>query len=167
MAALRDVSDDEVTFTTKEEVIVVEMDGKAVFKLSANVLPGFVARMFEGSPYSLDQVKLVVPHQASPTALWLMQRRLGIPEDKWMVIAHDHGNTIAGATTVSSVDLGNANSHVTDSIYYWIHATVPTRDRFAPIGDQARNSMPEKSNGANSRCSSTRCSGSSCRSRTI
>ena len=43
----------------------------------------------------------------------------------------------------TGADLGNANSHVTDSIYYWIHATVPTLDRFAPLGDQARNSIPE------------------------
>ena len=43
----------------------------------------------------------------------------------------------------TGTDLGNANSHVTDSIYYWIHATVPTLDRFAPLGDQARNSIPE------------------------
>jgi len=43
----------------------------------------------------------------------------------------------------TGVDLANTNSHATDSIYYWIHATVPTLDRFAPLGDQARNSIPE------------------------
>lgn len=43
----------------------------------------------------------------------------------------------------AGVDLANSNPHATDSIYYWIHATVPTLNRFAPIGDQARNSMPE------------------------
>ncbi|MGN7830790.1 hypothetical protein ACTJI2_04155 [Pseudoxanthomonas sp. 22568] len=40
-------------------------------------------------------------------------------------------------------DLANANPHAHDSIAYWVHATVPTMDRFAPIGDQARNSVPE------------------------
>ena len=40
-------------------------------------------------------------------------------------------------------DLANANPHAHDSIAYWVHATVPTMDRFAPIGDQARNSIPE------------------------
>lgn len=40
-------------------------------------------------------------------------------------------------------DLATRNSHAADSIYYWVHATVPTLDRFAPIGDQSRNSMPE------------------------
>lgn len=39
-------------------------------------------------------------------------------------------------------DLANANTHATDSIRYWVHATVPTLDRFAPIGDQARTSVP-------------------------
>ena len=40
-------------------------------------------------------------------------------------------------------NLANANSHASDSIPYWIHATVPTMDRFAPIGDQARSSVPD------------------------
>ncbi len=40
-------------------------------------------------------------------------------------------------------DLANTNSHANDSIAYWIHATVPTLDRFAPIGDQSRNAIPE------------------------
>jgi hypothetical protein len=40
-------------------------------------------------------------------------------------------------------DIANANPHVNDSIDYWVHATVPTLDRFAPIGDQSRNSIPE------------------------
>jgi len=40
-------------------------------------------------------------------------------------------------------DLAAASTHARDSIPYWVHATVPTRDRFAPIGDQARSSVPE------------------------
>lgn len=40
-------------------------------------------------------------------------------------------------------DLANASPHLTDAISYWVHATVPTLDRFAPIGDQARVSVPE------------------------
>ena len=40
-------------------------------------------------------------------------------------------------------DLANASPHAHDTIGYWVHATVPTLDRFAPIGDQSRNSVPE------------------------
>jgi hypothetical protein len=40
-------------------------------------------------------------------------------------------------------DIANENSHLTDSILWWIHATVPTLDRTAAIGDQSRVSEPE------------------------
>ena len=40
-------------------------------------------------------------------------------------------------------DYANINSHLTDSIRYWVHASLPNRSRFAPIGDQARVSEPE------------------------
>lgn len=37
-------------------------------------------------------------------------------------------------------DLANANSHLSDTIRYWAHATVPTRERFVPFGDHSRDS---------------------------
>jgi hypothetical protein len=40
-------------------------------------------------------------------------------------------------------DLSKLSSHAKDTIDYWVHATVPTLDRFAPIGDQSRVSEPE------------------------
>ncbi len=40
-------------------------------------------------------------------------------------------------------DLANASPHLSDSIRFWAHATMPTLDRFAPIGDQSRVSIPE------------------------
>ncbi|HEV8630220.1 MAG TPA: hypothetical protein VGV61_07880, partial [Thermoanaerobaculia bacterium] len=40
------------------------------------------------------------------------------------------------------VNLADDSSHLVDTIDYWIHATVPTRDRYAPIGDLARESYP-------------------------
>ena len=35
-------------------------------------------------------------------------------------------------------DLAGLTPHTRETIDYWVHATVPTRDRFAPIGDQSR-----------------------------
>jgi hypothetical protein len=43
----------------------------------------------------------------------------------------------------TGANLADRNAYVADTISYWIHATVPTLDRFAPIGDQARSSQPE------------------------
>lgn len=43
----------------------------------------------------------------------------------------------------TGIDLANANPHATNTIKWWVHATVPTRTHFAPLGDQSRNSVPE------------------------
>lgn len=40
-------------------------------------------------------------------------------------------------------NLAGLTSHTRETIEYWVHATVPTLDRFAPIGDQSRSSMPD------------------------
>jgi hypothetical protein len=38
-------------------------------------------------------------------------------------------------------DISKSSSHAKDTIDYWLHATVPTLDYFASIGDQSRSSM--------------------------
>lgn len=43
----------------------------------------------------------------------------------------------------TGVNLATQSSHLQDSLDYWIHATMPTLDTLAPIGDQARVSYPE------------------------
>lgn len=39
-------------------------------------------------------------------------------------------------------NFANQNTHLANTIRSWVHGTVPTLDRFAPIGDQARVSEP-------------------------
>jgi 3-oxoacyl-[acyl-carrier-protein] synthase-3 len=74
-----------------------QMDGKAVFKQSANLLPPFVARMLAPAGLALTDIDLVVPHQASMAAMYLVQRRLGVPDERWMTTADRVGNTIAAS----------------------------------------------------------------------
>lgn len=73
------------------------MDGRAVFRLALEILPDFVERLMR--PLQLDwrAFQVVIPHQASLAALRLMQRRLGIPEDKFFVQSSHVGNTIAAS----------------------------------------------------------------------
>ena len=40
-------------------------------------------------------------------------------------------------------DLASLTPHTRETIDYWVHATVPTLDRFAPIADLSRQSIPE------------------------
>ena len=45
-------------------------------------------------------------------------------------------------STPAHVDLGAQSTHLGDTLDYWIHATVPTLDRYAPVGDLSRESYP-------------------------
>lgn len=80
-----------------EDCCLFEMEGRALYRLSVQLLPAFVARLLDGLGLALPDLDLVVPHQASPAALALMRRRLGVPEGKWMEIVRDFGNTIAAS----------------------------------------------------------------------
>lgn len=79
------------------EVCLFEMDGRALYRQSAAMLPGFVERLLGPLGLRLGDLDLVVPHQASPAALALVQRRLGLPDERWMAIAPDFGNVIAAS----------------------------------------------------------------------
>ncbi|MEO8275159.1 MAG: hypothetical protein ABI639_03010 [Thermoanaerobaculia bacterium] len=45
-------------------------------------------------------------------------------------------------STPTHADLGAQSTHLADTLDYWIHGTVPTLDRYAPIGDLSRESYP-------------------------
>jgi 3-oxoacyl-[acyl-carrier-protein] synthase-3 len=84
------------------ERYLFDMDGPGVFKAAARLLPEHLQKLFESvAPVSLDDVRMVVPHQASLAAMTLMRRRLGIPEERWLEIIETHGNCIAASVPMA------------------------------------------------------------------
>ena len=77
-----------------------KMDGQRIYRAASEKLPTFVERLFAGTGKSLQDVDLVIPHQASLMALKLTRRRLGIPEDKFFVYLEDTGNTVAASLPI-------------------------------------------------------------------
>lgn len=73
------------------------MDGKAVFRLAAEKLPGFVNGLLGAAGTPLAGIDLVVPHQASGHALQFVRRRFGIPAGKMIDIFAEHGNQVAAS----------------------------------------------------------------------
>ncbi len=80
-----------------KEAFLFHMDGKAVFKKSAELMPNFMQRLFEPVGFSLAEIKLVIPHQASGSAMELFRRRLKIDPNRFLSIIKNHGNTIAAS----------------------------------------------------------------------
>ena len=84
-------------YATHPDYFVFETDGRAIYRRASKILPGFLQRLFEPVGVSMRDMQLVIPHQASLMAMRLLSKQLEIPNDVLMVIAHDHGNTIAAS----------------------------------------------------------------------
>ena len=83
------------------EYFLFKMDGRGVYRLSSQILPGFVERLFAPLGLKMDRIQMVIPHQASLMAMRLLSRQLNIPPEKLMVIAHNHGNTVAASVPMA------------------------------------------------------------------
>jgi 3-oxoacyl-[acyl-carrier-protein] synthase III len=78
-----------------------QMDGKAAYRLAAKVIQPFFDRLLAKAGWSLDDVDLVVPHQASRGALDHLVAKLKIPRTKIIDIIADHGNQIAASIPIA------------------------------------------------------------------
>ena len=77
------------------------MDGKALYRITAAALPGFLDRLLETSGLRREDIDLVVPHQASPHALTHIIRRGGFAPDRVFDRVRTIGNQVAASIPVA------------------------------------------------------------------
>ncbi len=78
---------------------VLKMDGKEVFRQAVTAIQRTVKNTMAmaGDDYSLDDIALIVPHQANIRIVESAWKKLGLSMDKTAMILEDTGNT-SGAT---------------------------------------------------------------------
>ncbi|MBT3531557.1 MAG: ketoacyl-ACP synthase III [Gammaproteobacteria bacterium] len=76
-------------------------EGQEVFKRAVKSMAQACADVLEETGVSLDEVNLVVPHQANKRILDSLAKRVGIPAEKVFVNVHKYGNTSAGTIPVA------------------------------------------------------------------
>lgn len=81
----------------QDERFLFQMDGPKVFELASKKLPEFVNRLENKSGRKLADASLVIPHQASASALYLIRRRLQIDSNRFFQFIEEHGNMIAAS----------------------------------------------------------------------
>ena len=77
------------------------MDGPALFGLTRRRFEAFVQGNIRAAGLGLNDIDLIVPHQASPVALRLMARALGVQEDRLVNLSATHGNQVAASLPVT------------------------------------------------------------------
>lgn len=73
-----------------------DMKGIKVLKLAARVLPDFLSESLEQAGMTLEDIDVVVPHQASK-ALDMIMSRLGIKPEKYINRVSEYGNMISAS----------------------------------------------------------------------
>lgn len=73
-----------------------DMHGRRALMGMLRVLPPFFDRFFEKAGFGLEDVDLVVPHQASG-ALGIAMRRIGIPRDAYVDAVAEYGNMVSSS----------------------------------------------------------------------
>ncbi|MFG2812095.1 3-oxoacyl-ACP synthase III family protein [Streptomyces sp. NPDC048410] len=77
----------------------MRMDGGGVRDFALDVIPDFAEGVAKAAGTTLDDVDLIISHQANPTLLRRLIRALGQPEEKTVVVADRLGNT-SGSSVV-------------------------------------------------------------------
>lgn len=78
-----------------------KMDGKAVFKHAVEKLPPLVHSILARNGLSLDDIALLVPHQANMRINELVARHLGLGPERVMHNIQHYGNTTAASIPIA------------------------------------------------------------------
>jgi 3-oxoacyl-[acyl-carrier-protein] synthase-3 len=83
-------------YTTQPEEFLFDMNGLAVLRGAAQVLPKLFEEFHNKNSLSPEDYKMVIPHQAS-SALKLAMQILGVAEGRYVDIVQDYGNMAAAS----------------------------------------------------------------------
>ncbi|OGS21859.1 MAG: 3-oxoacyl-ACP synthase [Elusimicrobia bacterium RIFOXYA2_FULL_39_19] len=81
----------------------IRMDGKEVFKHAVITMLKAAKKALELSNKKLEDLALLIPHQANMRIIEAMGERLNLPKEKIFVNLHKYGN-ISAATTIVALD---------------------------------------------------------------
>ena len=77
------------------------MTGKEVFRHAVTRMPEAIHEVLDEAGLTLDQVDMVIPHQANLRISEMVQRRLGLPDDKMYNNIMRYGNTTAASIPIA------------------------------------------------------------------
>jgi 3-oxoacyl-[acyl-carrier-protein] synthase III len=79
----------------------IRMTGRDVFRHAVRSLEDAVNQVLAGEGLTMEQVKLVIPHQANIRILNSLSERLELPPEKIYINIHKYGNTSAASVPIA------------------------------------------------------------------
>jgi 3-oxoacyl-[acyl-carrier-protein] synthase III len=85
--------------TLDERLHYLKMEGRDVFKIAVSMMVDAAHEALKRADITIDEVDLLIPHQANLRIINAVSKRLGIPEEKVFVNIDNYGN-MSGATVI-------------------------------------------------------------------
>ncbi|KPJ63813.1 3-oxoacyl-ACP synthase [candidate division KD3-62 bacterium DG_56] len=87
--------------TVRDHLHYIHMNGQEIFKFAVRVLEEAILVALDRAGVSLDQVKLIVPHQANIRIIDAAAKRLNLPMDRFVCNVDRYGNTSAASIPIA------------------------------------------------------------------
>ena len=95
----------------------MQMDGKEVFRRAVRVVVDSATTVLEKAKINVDDLSLIVPHQANIRIIQAACQRLNIPEEKAAIVIDRYGNTSSASIPLALVDaIENDRVHGGDTL---------------------------------------------------
>ncbi|MBF0409274.1 MAG: ketoacyl-ACP synthase III [Candidatus Riflebacteria bacterium] len=86
--------------TVEDKLHYVKINGKEVFKFSTKIIGDMIEQVLERNKIPLDDVSLIIPHQANIRIIESAAKRFGCPMEKFFCNLEKYGNTVAGTIPI-------------------------------------------------------------------
>jgi 3-oxoacyl-[acyl-carrier-protein] synthase-3 len=87
--------------TVEKRLHFTQMDGKEVFKFAVNAMPKAVFEVLKKSGYEVNDIDLLIPHQANTRIIDSAVKKLGIDTGKVFTTIEKYGNMSSGSIPVT------------------------------------------------------------------
>lgn len=77
------------------------MNGSEIFTFTLRVIPRVFQALLDRAELTIEQLDLVVFHQANTYMLEHLRRKIGIPKEKFVIALRDYGNTVSSTIPIA------------------------------------------------------------------
>jgi 3-oxoacyl-[acyl-carrier-protein] synthase-3 len=82
----------------------VHQDGRQVYRYAVNKMSEICTTLLERNGLTIDDVDLLIPHQANARIITAVAERLKLPLEKAVINIQDYGNTTGGTIPLATHD---------------------------------------------------------------
>jgi 3-oxoacyl-[acyl-carrier-protein] synthase-3 len=83
----------------------IDMDGQAVYYFAVKAVTDTIKNLAQEDGISIDDVDLIIPHQANARIVYAAGKRIGIPEKKFYLNIDEYANTSSASIPIALDEL--------------------------------------------------------------